>query len=417
MRSASWRWWISGLLLLATMINYMDRQTLANLSVRITKEFQLTQEQYGNIECVFGWAFALGSLTFGILADRINVRVLYPIVLLGWSSMDCITGLSNGYGTLIVCRFFLGFFEAGHWPCALRVTQRVLSSGDRMMGNSVLQSGASIGAIITPLIIRAIVGDNTAPGAWRPPFFVVGAVGVAWVILWLCMVRREDLAAPEPADETAAKASRGDMAFWLGFVRNRRFWALVVVVISINTTWQIIRAWLPKFLMEGRGYSEAAALYFNSAYYIATDVGCILAGAAGLWLVRRGLDTHRAKTLVFGVCALLSALTAAAAALPQGWALLGVLLVVGAGTLGLFPCYYSFTQEMSPQHVGKATGILATIAWLATSPLQNRFGWLVDKTGSFDLGMATIGWLPLVGLLAMLLLWRHGDPEEEPRGA
>jgi ACS family hexuronate transporter-like MFS transporter len=385
------------------MVNYMDRQTLANLSVRITEEFQLSQEQYGNIEFVFGWGFAIGSLTFGILADRVSVRVLYPVVLLGWSAMGFVTGLSHGYTALLACRALLGFFEAGHWPCALRTTQCVLSSSDRMMGNSVLQSGASLGAIFTPLAIRGIVGSNTAPGAWRSPFLVVGAVGVAWVIAWLALVRRHDL---KMEGGTAANASPSPTAWWIGLARNRRFWALVIMVVCINTVWQLIRAWLPKFLQQGRGYDEATALYFNSAYYIATDVGCLLAGALGLRLARRGLEAHRAKLMVFALCSVLAALTTVAAALPQGWLLLGVLLIVGAGTLGLFPCYYSFTQEMSPQHVGKATGLLATIAWFASAPAQKFFGRLVDQTGSFDLGLALIGWAPLVALIAMLLLWR-----------
>ena len=129
--SASWKWWVSGLLLLATMINYMDRQTLANLAVRITDEFGLSQEEYGNIEFAFGWGFAVGSLVFGILADRFSVRVLYPAVLLGWSATGFITGLSGGYTGLLACRAVLGFFEAGHWPCALRTTQSVLSADDR----------------------------------------------------------------------------------------------------------------------------------------------------------------------------------------------------------------------------------------------------------------------------------------------
>ena len=64
------KWWICGLLLLATTINYMDRQTLANAATRVTKEFSLTQEQYGDMEMWFGWAFAAGSLVFGFVADR-----------------------------------------------------------------------------------------------------------------------------------------------------------------------------------------------------------------------------------------------------------------------------------------------------------------------------------------------------------
>ena len=57
-RSGAWKWWVCGLLLLATTFNYMDRQTLANVAVRICNEFNLSQEKYGNLEMVFGWAFA-----------------------------------------------------------------------------------------------------------------------------------------------------------------------------------------------------------------------------------------------------------------------------------------------------------------------------------------------------------------------
>ena len=112
-RSPVWVWWISGLLLLATMINYMDRQTLANLKVRITGELSLSNELYGNLEWGFGWSFAAGSLFFGFLSDRISVRFLYPAVLMAWSTMGIITGFCNDYRTMLFCRILLGFFEAG----------------------------------------------------------------------------------------------------------------------------------------------------------------------------------------------------------------------------------------------------------------------------------------------------------------
>ena len=96
-RPASWKWWICGLLLFASTINYMDRQTLANAAVRITDQFHLSQEQYGNLELVFGWAFAVGSMSFGILADRFSVRWLYPVVLALWSAVGFATGLVESY--------------------------------------------------------------------------------------------------------------------------------------------------------------------------------------------------------------------------------------------------------------------------------------------------------------------------------
>src|SRR5262245_50512661 len=81
------KWWICALLLLASTINYMDRQTLAVTNDRIMREFQINEKQLGVVEAFFGYGFAAGSICFGMLADRVSVRMLYPIVLLLWSGM------------------------------------------------------------------------------------------------------------------------------------------------------------------------------------------------------------------------------------------------------------------------------------------------------------------------------------------
>ncbi len=401
-RSTSWKSWVSVLLLLATMINYMDRQTLSNMQKRITIQFELTNAQYGFLELVFGIAFAVGSLVFGAVADRVSVRVLYPLILMAWSAVGIATGFTRSYDSMLVCRGLLGFFESGHWPCALIVTQAVLTRGGRVMGNSVLQSGASLGAIVTPIIISLIVSNNPALDAWRYPFYVIGSVGFVWAAAWLWVVRPGDLNV-----EREARTSEAHWTWLFAIVNDRRFWALAMMVISINTSWQLIRHWLPKFLQSGRGYTEEQSLFFNSAYFIATDVGCILAGMIGLWLTRSGWGVHRSRVAVFFGCSLLAALTTVAATLPAGWPLLGVLLLVAAGTLGLFPCYYSFTQEVSQRHMGKLTGLLSFIGWMAASPLQPVFGEAVDRTGSFDVGLTLVGWAPMLGLVLFLLLWRE----------
>ncbi len=400
---SSWHWWVSALLLLATMLNYMDRQTLANLSVRIKTEFSLDSVEYGKIEMAFGLSFALGSLVFGTIADRVSIRLLYPLVLFCWSAVGFATGYSQGYLSMLSCRALLGFFEAGHWPCALIVTQRLLSSGDRVLGNSVLQSGASIGAIITPWVVLGLVGKNSEVGAWRLPFFVVGLFGLIWVALWLLTIPGKKLElAKEQRDQDRMQWS------WLReFLLDPRFWALAAMVTAINTSWQIIRAWLQLFLVEEKGYQETTALYFNSVYFLATDVGCILAGMAGVWLLRFGFTPHRSRLVVFGCCALLTALTNVAAFLPAGWGLLTLLLVVAGASLGLFPCYYSFTQELSTQNMGKLTGLLSAIAWVVSSINQPIFGWLQKKLGSYEIGLCLVGWAPLIGFLFFLLMWRN----------
>jgi ACS family hexuronate transporter-like MFS transporter len=216
----------------------------------------------------------------------------------------------------------------------------------------------------------------------------------------------------------APAAPRSSLDVWReACFANRRFWALVPMIVCINITWHLLRVWLPKFLQQGRGATEAESLFFNSAYYVAADIGCIAAGAASLWLVKRGMTVHRSRLAVVMVCAVCTALTAVVATLPRGGAMYAVLLVIGAGAMGLFPCYYSLAQEVSPRHLGLSTGLLGAIGWFVSSPMQKIFGRLVDRTGSFDTGLATAGWLPAVALVLLLVIWPREAPHDEAADA
>lgn len=395
--------WVAGLLLMASAINYMDRQTLANVAVRIGREFQMSQEQYGNLEAGFGWAFAAGSLFFGFLADRVSVRWLYAAVVLLWSAMGFASGFSQNYHQLLLCRTMLGFFEAGHWPCGIKTVRAMLDASGRAMGNSVLQSGTSIGAIATPLIMTWLLTDETS--SWRFPFQIVGGIGVIWVFSWLVVgpnfVPTNTAAAQEPSTP------------WWHVLFDRRMWIIFGVIALINTTWQLLRAWLPKFLQEGRGYVEKEALYYNSLWFAMTDVGCLAAGAFALWLARRGSPVFRSRLITFLICSLMCLAAVAVPWLPRGGLLLAVLLVVGAGALGVFPIYHAFTQDLSHEHQGKVTGIAGVAAWLFSPFAQRLYGRHVDATHSFDQGLAVMGCLPMIAFLLLLCAWPRSHSSTE----
>jgi ACS family hexuronate transporter-like MFS transporter len=99
--------------------------------------------------------------------------------------------------------------------------------------------------------------------------------------------------------------------------------------------------------------------------------------------------------------------------LGKGWPLLTVLLLVGAGALALYPCYYTFTQELSPVHVGRITGLLAAWGWAVSSPLQSAFGSyahsIADPAKKYDLGLVIAGLAPWIGVIAMKFLWRRKE--------
>ncbi|HKI19732.1 MAG TPA: MFS transporter [Isosphaeraceae bacterium] len=412
-RAALRTWGVCVLMLLATMLNYMDRLALSQQATKISGDLKLSNEDYAQIESGFGLAFAVGGIVTGLIADRLSPRWLYPVVLSGWSTVGFATGWVTSFHELLVCRVLLGFFEAGQWPCALVTAQRMLSRRDRPLGNSLIQSGASLGAIATPFVVLFLTTD--AHGSWRVPFRVIGSIGVVWVVAWLTVVRRSDLIlsdsalpelAPEndhprpgvPANPSPTNSSTG-ATFW------RRFLALAVVVVVINLCWQFFRAWMPKMLGEEYHYSAHQVQYFSIAYYVAADVGCLTIGFLTRYLTGRGFSIHGARVTTFLVCSLLTASSMLAAALPASGLLLATLLVIGFGSLGQFPTYYSFTQELSARRMGNITGVLSFLTWMVHANVQKPIGRWIDRTGSFSQVMFLAGLTPLLGLLAVLVLW------------
>jgi MFS transporter, ACS family, hexuronate transporter len=406
-------WFICVLMLVATMLNYMDRLALSQQATEISSELNLRNEDYAGIEEGFGIAFAIGGIVSGLAADRLSPRWLYPGVLLCWSLVGWATGWVTSYRELLVCRVLLGFFEAGQWPCALVTAQRLLARRDRPLGNSIIQSGASLGAIATPVVVLCLATAST--GGWRLPFRVIGAAGIAWVVAWLAVVRSRDVQlaksatpgqapydAVSPEGEqpaTAIAPSSGARAFV------RRFIALAIMVVVLNLCWQFFRAWMPKMLRDQYQYGPNEVQYFSIAYYIAADVGCLSIGFLTKWLAGRRLSVHGARVATLFACCLLTALSVAAAGMPASPLLLATLLVIGFGSLGQFPSYYAFTQELSARRMGNVTGLLSFTTWTVHALVQKPIGRWLDQTHRYAPVMLLAGLMPLLGLVAVLLLW------------
>ncbi len=418
----SWKWWMCGALLLATMLNYMDRQTLSLTATQLKTEISLDDARYGSLEKWFSYAFAAGGIFFGFLADRIGPKMLYPVVLAGWSLAGIASPLASwpdlagwlenpddpGLGQfrwLFACRVLLGFFEAGHWPCALLTVRNILTDKQRPLGNSILQSGASMGAILTPLVIQAI---RAMGFPWQAPFLIIGVAGLVWIPIWFSLLRSGDLRFQPPAEKGGGEKPL-DMGQFIFQVIT-----LGTIVITISLAWQFQRAWLPKYLKEFHHYSETAANYFTSGYYIVADIGCIFSGAVVTFLTSRRVSTHWARMASFAGCTALVAISLIVPLLEKGPVLLITLSLVGAGSLGAHPQYYALVQELPPRHMGALSGILAAFSWVVVGFMQGAIGQHIKQTGSYDLPMIVTGAAPLVGLLVLgIWVWISGRSGEK----
>jgi MFS transporter, ACS family, hexuronate transporter len=420
--SSRQKWIICGVLLLATTLNYMDRMALNQTAVRIKQYFQLNNQQYGLLEGTFSVAFALGATLFGWLVDRYSVRWMYPLVVLGWSVSGFLTGFAGSFWMLLSCRFFLGLFEAGNWPCGIVTTRRVLKPEERALGNGMFQSGTALGAILTPLIVLACLSITDpfadsrmsaqllggfgavatlplAETAWQLPFRIIGLLGLTWIVLWFAAVPSSSLKATNPTNSDSGASTFKEL------LQDRRYWILVLMIVAVNTTWHSFRVWMPLFLQESRGFTESQTMRFSSLYYLSADLGSIVMGWLSLRWASRGVSIFNSRMRTFLICAILALLSTIVVLVPSGIELQIVLALVGFGALGLFPCFFAFSQELSAKHQGKVTGTLGSINafYLAVIfPLQGK---LVDETKSHALGLGLAGLVPIFSLVITWWFW------------
>ncbi len=401
-------------LLCATLLNYANRFAFTQNAVRIQQAFETEQAfetdqaGYGRAAGKFALGFAIGGLLFGILADKISVRWLYPTVVVVWSLAGISSGLMTTMFGLGVSRFVLGLFEAGHWPCALRTTQRAFKPAQRTWANSVLQSGASLGAVLTPLLVAQLFLWD--PGQWRWAFFIVGAIGLPWAVWWLATVSEADVRRPviqtdEQSRGRGKERELQEVPFWRLFL-TRRWWLLLWVVIWINLLWHYIRVWMPETLETDHKYRPEFVAYFTALYYLATFFGSLTSGWLIARLARADWNVHRARLTVFFVFALLSTMAIPAAFLPRGPWLLAALLVVAFGSLGLFPIYYSLNQELSARNQGKVGGTLAFSTWGILYFVHPAVGEMVKANPEVRPYLfAAVGLGPLLAWVVLALCW------------
>ena len=279
------------------------------------------------------------------------------------------------------------------------------------MGNSLLQSGTAVGAVLAPLAIMALVTEEK--GGWRLPFLVIGAGGCAWVLFWLLSIRPRDLPQLATAGGLGRPGRRGRRRVALRIIFSQRYLGLVVMVVFINLNWHLFRVWMPKYLQEARGYSQNQMLQFSMLYYLAADVGVMSAGAASQWMSRRGFSVYASRMWAFFGCALPHAHDQRRRAAAGRPAADGHVAGRGLRQPGMLRHVLLADARSSQRHQGKVSGTLATCTWMVTGQFHNLFGWYLDRTHNYDLAFGATGWLPMLALVAVLFFWRS-RPAEVP---
>jgi ACS family hexuronate transporter-like MFS transporter len=394
----AWRWQVVCLLFLATVLNYLDRQTLAVCAPHIREEFQLNNEGFGTVLSAFRWTYAALMIPAGLLADRVAVRWLYPAAVVVWSLFGAAAGFAGSVRALIWTRVGLAVGESFNWPCALRTTATVLAPAERGLGNGIFQSGTAVGALLAPLLIVPIM---TYFG-WRTAFISVGALGLAWVVAWLVVTR--------PAPGRAIDAPRPPSAAGSPSVLHRlrqlfgdpRFWLLVLAAAAINPCLYFVAEWLSNYLYSQRGLSAANAGYATVPVYVGLDLGNICGGGLVLLLARRGWRVRRVRAGVVMAAGAMTLSAIPANAVPSPTLTVTLLVVTAFGIAAIQATWLTCIQEVSPAAVGLAMGLLGAVGAVTGALGNPRIGRYVDNTGHYDLVFLLLAAAPIVTAAAIV---------------
>jgi MFS transporter, ACS family, hexuronate transporter len=387
-----------GLAFLATVIVYLDRQTLAMVAPGLKKEFQMTDEAYGLIISAFMLAYCIMNGVFGPILDRIGTRLGYALCMGWWSTVDLITGLATGPLSLGFFRFLIGAGEAGNWPAAVKVVSEWFSPRERALAAGIFNSGAAVGAVIGP----PLAGWMVLHWGWAKAFIVVGLLGYVWTVVWWFVyhtpvqVRQEVNARPPPP--------------WK-LLRTRFTGFLTLSKVFMDPIWYFYVFWFPKYLSTAHNFSLKQIAATAWIPFVTADIGNIVGGALTQILIQRGVPVPVARKLSVSIFAILMTCAIPATFASSPSQAIFFVSIATFGYTGYTANTIAFPADVFPKNMVASVWGLASMGAGAGGML---FSWLsgrlIDQYGYSPVFIG-YGIMPLIGLSIILFFLGRLEPD------
>ena len=289
----SHRWPIAWLIAAAIAISYFDRQTLSVAVTAIQRDFPITNTQFSQLQAAFLLAYAVMYAGGGRLIDALGTKRGFVVIMIFWSLACASHGLASGFAMLAASRFLLGLGEGGGFPAATKAVAEWFPARDRATAMGIINGGTAIGAVVAPPAIAAVLGV----ASWRWVFFLSGATGLVWVLVWM---RRYHT----PLDADVSAPAEAAIP-WTRLLTFPQVWGLVVAKFLSDAAWFFYLFWLPKYLYDVRHFDVKAVGAYAWIPYAASGIGCLVGGGFSSWLLRRGSSLDAARKIALGASAAL----------------------------------------------------------------------------------------------------------------
>jgi ACS family hexuronate transporter-like MFS transporter len=386
------RWLMIALVFLATVINYLDRQTLSVVAPQLRDEFGMSNTGYGRVIFAFMLAYTIMNGLSGVLIDRLGTKIGYALCIAWWSVATLLHAFANNTWSLGVFRFLLGMGEAGNWPAGVKVVAEWFPEKERALASGIFNSGSAVGAIVAPpLIVYIVLHDG-----WKTAFVLVGASGLLWLLLWWGIYRTPQSAVSAAAGSeervfSAIELLKTPFVFWF-----------MIAKIFLDPAWYFYIFWFPEYLRRARGFELAAIGTYAWIPFAVAGIGNLGGGWVASQLLSRGIRLAAARNITILAFALLMTAAIPAVLVPgAGWSIM-LVSVAMMGYTGCTANVLAMPADVLPSSASASIyGIASMGSGFGGMLFSLATGWLVDYF-SYVPVFAGFGLMPL---LAALILW------------
>jgi sugar phosphate permease len=376
------------MLVVAGVINYVDRATLAVANLTIRDDLHLSIADMGYLLSAFLWAYAFAQLPTGAMVDKLGPRLLLTCGLGLWSFAQLLGGLVQSFGQFFGARLFLGVGEAPQFPTGARVVRDWFNPRDRGLATGIFNCASSLGtAIAVPLLTFLMLSYG-----WRVMFMIMGAAGLAMAAAWYVFYRNPTevaLTTEETAYRTygdpPGQRTQVTLKEWKQLFRFRTTWGMILGYFGcIYLTW-IYTAWLPGYLEIERHMSVKFTGFAAAIPFVFGVVGGVSGGYLADILVRRGVSPVKSRRYPATIALCGTAVCTLAAAFVTSNA-----LAIAFISASLFLLYVTSTCAWALSSVAAPTNCTASIGsmqnfggYLGGALAPTVTGLIVQHTGSF----------------------------------
>jgi len=414
------RWWVIALIALATVINYIDRQSLSVLWPDIAmdlypdKNADQRKEIYGWILSIFIFSYAFGQAIFGKIFDWVGTRLGFALSIGFWSIATVLHAFARGLWSFAIFRAILGVAEAGNWPGAAKGNAEWFPTKERAFAQGLFNSGAAIGGIISIPLIALM----TIYFSWQMIFVVIGVLGFLWLIPWMVLVKAPPKTHPNITESEKEYILSGqlnqdvdqDGNYDDGYnpstgklLSHKESWGVIISSAAIDPIWWLFIGWIPIYLNEVYGMDVKTIGLYGWVPYVGAMFGAWFGGLLAQNRLGAGWSVDKTRKMVITLGCLIMLPSFYALANPG--APVNAVLIMAVILFGFQTAIGNVQTLPSDFYSGKTVGTLAGFAGMAAK--LGAFGltilvpWLTkggNYTPAFIIGAA-------LALIAMLSVW------------